>query len=309
MNVLLTGASSLLGWEILRQAPSGWTIFAGLHRNIELPASAHGCQRLPLDLTDRKHVQQTLQGLHIDAVIHAASVGNLDSCQKEPAAARLVNVEGTRNLLEYSTRDCAFVFASTLYVFDGTNPPYDETMQPHPINEYATMKLEAERLVQTLSPRPIIVRPMTMYGWHAPDQRMNWVTWLLNKLRNEEQVSVVNDVYNNHLWAGDCARGVIAAVLQNVTGVLHFGGPEMASRYDFSVKVAEAFGFDRSLIVPVTSSSFPDIALRPPNTSCSITKMRELLGVQPLGIEAGLARMKSEEPVPIVSAALANAAL
>ncbi len=304
MNVLVTGGSGLLGWEFLRQAPAGWHIAVAIHRNSDLTLTSPRQLTVPLDITDRSQVKKVVGDLHPEAVIHLGSMGSLDQCKDDPDRARLVNVEGTRNLLEFSA-DCAhmFLFASTMYVFDGKNPPYDEEATANPVNHYARTKLEAEGLVLAMSRRPVILRPMTMYGWHAPAQRKNWVTWLIDKLQKGEPVEVVDDVYNDYLWVADAAGSIYAALERDARGIFHVGGPEVASRYDFSRKVAEVFDLPLELIGRVSSDHFPTLAQRPGNTACCIRKLREVLGIEPLGIEAGLREMRAAQPLDKLAAA------
>lgn len=295
-NVLLTGASSLLGWDILNHAPAHWNITAAVHQNPALPPSIARHRALSMDITQRSRVQAVLDEVRPDVVMHLSSLGNLDYCKDHPREAWEVNVEGTRNLLACAEPYAsAFVFTSTIYVFDGSHPPYAEDAPVNPLNVYARTKLEAEKLVLAASARPVILRLMTMYGWHAPGQRMNWVTWLLGKLRNNEPVKVVDDIYNNYLWVGDAGRAAIAAAEKNVSGIFHVGGAEVASRFEFSRRVAEAFGLDSTLLSPVSSAYFSTLAQRPGNSTCSIRKLTEIMGVQPADIQRGLELMRSGE--------------
>jgi dTDP-4-dehydrorhamnose reductase len=298
MRVLLTGGSGLLGSEFLRQAPPGWDIAVAVHRNSPLTRTGPHQSAVPLDITNREQVKEAITALRPEAVVHLGSIGSLDQCKDNPAQAHLVNVEGTRNLLEFSALFAPlFVFSSTMYVFDGQNPPYDEEARPNPVNYYAETKLEAEALVCAMSSRPVILRPMVMYGWHAPAQRKNWVTWLIDKLGRGEAVKVVDDVYNDYLWVADGAKAIYAALNKDLHGIFHLGGPEVANRYDFSKKVAETFGLPEELIGRVNSEYFYTLAHRPGNTTCSIGKMREILGIEPLGIEDGLRAMKANAAV------------
>jgi len=294
MNLLLTGGSGLIGWEFLKHAPRHWNIAVAVHRNDDLPLSSPCHRAVRLDITDRNAVEAVVRQIQPEAVVHLGSIGSLDQCKDQPGEARRVNVEGTRNLLE-ATASCAqvFVFSSTMYVFDGTHPPYDEEAPTNPVNHYACTKLEAERLVLSMARRPVILRPMTVYGWHSPAQRKNWVTWLIGKLEAGEPVKVVNDVFNDYLWVADAGRAIRAALEKGgVSGIFHVGGPEVASRYEFSRRVAEIFDLPTSLITPVGSDYFPSIAQRPGNTTCNIRKLRTILGVEPLGITDGLQSMR-----------------
>ena len=43
------------------------------------------------------------------------------------------------------------LYISTDYVFDGTKPPYNEDDETNPLNHYGLSKLEAEKIVLSVS--------------------------------------------------------------------------------------------------------------------------------------------------------------
>jgi dTDP-4-dehydrorhamnose reductase len=277
--------------------PRDWRVATVLHRNDDFPLLGDRQTVLKLDLTDQAAVEAAVHSVKPDVILHLGSHGNLDFCQANPLEAARLNVGGTRNLLLAAAPFAPkFLFTSSMYVFDGSRPPYGEFDRPNPINVYAQNKLEAEGLVLSLGARPVVLRPMTMYGWHSSGQRANWVTWLLERMRRNERVPVVNDVYGNPLWVGDAAAAVLAAVEKEVEGVFHLGGIETSSRFEFSKAVAEVFGYSTELLIPVTSAHFPELALRPGAAICKTEKMTGVLGVTPLDARGGLERMRESSP-------------
>jgi dTDP-4-dehydrorhamnose reductase len=297
VKCLLTGGSGLMGMELLQQLPLEWDVSVTLHPMEEQPPWRRNIRPLILDLTDRKGVAAAVQSVKPDVVVHAASLGDLDACERRKTEARQINVQATRWLLETTQPyDPMFVFLSSMYVFDGRNPPYDEEATPNPLGTYGRTKLEAEHAVLELSARPIILRPMTLYGWHLPYQRTNCVTWLLHRLSKGEPLKIVDDVLNNCMWVGDVARALLAAVQHEACGTFHLGGPEALSRYEMSRIAAEVFGFDKSMISPVSSEYFPSLAPRPRNATCTIDKMKRVLGVVPLNPEQGFQVMRDRIP-------------
>ena len=298
MKCLLTGGTGLLGFDLLHRAPRHWDIVVAMHRKQALPPLKNRVKTVVLNLTDREHVAAMVAQICPDVVIHTASLGALDHCERHQEEAWDVNVMATRWLLEACHAfDTIFVFLSTIYVFDGRNPPYDEHATTNPLGYYAKTKLEAENLVLQLSKHPVIMRPMPIYGWHLPTQRTNCVTWLLRKLSKKESVRIVDDVFSNHLWVGDASLAVLAAIQCQTCGIFLLGGPETLSRYEMSLKVADIFGYDRKMISSVTSDYFPFLTPRPKDLTCIIEKMEKELGVIPLNIEHGLRRMYSTVPL------------
>ena len=74
-------------------------------------------------------------------------------------------------------------------------------------------------------------------------------------------------------------------------------GGEIVNRYEFALKVAQAFELDVSLIHAVDSTFFPSIAARPKNTSFDSRRMESEPGIRPLSVEQGLRHMKRQMKV------------
>ena len=135
-----------------------------------------------------------------------------------------------------------------------------------------------------------------MYGWYQRGGRPNPATWVIDKLRKKEKINVVNDVYNNHLWAGQAANviwKIIKSSIQQET--YNMAGKNCISRYELALKVAKAFNLDSSLILPVKSSFFKNLAARPKNTCFNTAKIEKELKIKPLSVDEGLRLMIKEE--------------
>ena len=91
--------------------------------------------------------------------MHAAAWTDVDGAEADPDGARLVNVDGTRNV---AALGAPVVYYSTDYVFDGTKrEPYVESDEPNPLSVYGRTKLEGEREVRD----GWIVRSSWLFGW------------------------------------------------------------------------------------------------------------------------------------------------
>jgi len=297
MKVLITGGTGLLGKSLLEEAPAGVQPAATAVTDPRglIPAS---CDGAPLDLRDRSRVLAYVARVRPQAIIHTASIGSVDYAERHPEETWAVNVEGTRHVLDAAMAVGAhLIFVSSNAVFDGTRAPYREEDPVCPVNTYGRFKVEAEQLVAGQSAIPVtIVRPILMYGWHHPTERVNPVTWILRELSQGKTVPVVTDVYTNPLWAPSGARAIWRMVAQRVTGIFHLAGRDRVDRYTFAQETARVFGCDASHLKPVTSDYFPDIAPRAPDTSYDTTKMARVLGVEPMGLREGLEAMRRTQP-------------
>ena len=291
-TVLVTGGTGLLGKGMEETMPAGWRILSLHQRPYEVKDSK--VKHLVLDIRDKRAVDRLFAKHRFDAVIHAAGIASVDYVEKHYAESLESNIVGTLNVTSACRKsDTYLAYISTNAVFDGTKPPYRESDPIHPINKYGQLKAECERLVTETLARYCIVRPILMYGWNHVVTRPNTATWIFDKLIRGETISVVDDVHENPLFNHQCGRALWAVVKKKPAGIFHVAGKTVVSRHGFALKIAEVFGLDASLIQPVTSAFFPDIAPRPPNTAFVTQRMERELGVSPLTVEEGLRQMKA----------------
>ncbi len=110
-------------------------------------------------------------------------------------------------------------------------------------------------------------------------------------------IDVVNDHYNSPTLADNLAQALLEMVERDLSGVYHTSGSERISRYEFALRVAEAFNLDPSLIRPVKMSELKAwVARRPRDSSLRIDKAQRLLKTKFLNVEESLNCMRKSEP-------------
>ena len=295
-NILLTGASGLFGWNFLSRLRKNrqYSITCISRKIINKDTSFH--HFIAADIVDKKDIIRIAEKAAPKIIIHAASLGNVDYCQIHQKEAWKVNVSGTRNIIEAARRVKALlVFFSTNAVYDGRRPPYDENSQRTPVDFYGRTKADSEDDIRRSKISWVIIRLMTMYGWHQFSQRPNPVTWLIGELKKNKPVKVVNDIYNNHLYVGQAIDAVLKVVgLNKKNDTFNIAGRDCISRFDLALKVVDKFHFERKNILPVSSNFFSQLAPRPPNTCFSTAKMERELKIKPISVDEGLDMMMRE---------------
>lgn len=289
-RVLITGGTGLLGKALLETAPAGWETAASFHKNP--PPSEWRDRFLPLQLEEPDSADQLFRKVRPDIVIHAASVGSVDEAERKPEEVRRVNLEGTQRIGRACLRTGArLAFISSNAVFDGRRPPYEEEAPLCPINRYGAIKAETEEWIRQSGLKPLIIRPILIYGWPFAGGRDNAVTRWVASLEQGRTIRVANDIVSMPLWAADCAQAVWSALEKELSGIVHVAGQDRVRLDQFARETARAFGLDPELVVPVPSGDLGLPAPRPADTSFIIRKMQDALGIRPLGIREGLLRM------------------
>ena len=166
---------------------------------------------------------------------------------------------------------------SSDYVFDGKNGPYDETDITNPINEYGKAKLKGEEMLSKYCPNSLSIRSCVLYDWNNKPRRENFLVWLTKKLARDENVKIVDDQFATPTFIPQLAEVIIQLLQTDYNGVLNVSGSEWVSRYQFSVKAAEIFGLDSSLIIRCDSSEFIQKAARPLKGGLSVRRVENYL--------------------------------
>jgi dTDP-4-dehydrorhamnose reductase len=285
---LVTGASGLLG---------NWTVVLAEKKYAVTPTDVIEPQHpnaVKADITDAEAIRRLFQELKPDMVIHTASETNVDRCETERDRAWKINVVGTRNIADAALETGAkLVYISTDYVFDGEKSLYGEDDAPNPIDFYGLTKLEGERQALRRCKNMAVLRTSVLYGRHPTKQ--DFATWVITKLNQRQEITVVDDHFNTPTLAENLAQMALEVAGRDLQGVFHTSGCERISRYEFARKIAGAFSLDSTLIKPIKISELKAwIAKRPKDSSLNTAKIQQELRTKPLSISEGLSKRREE---------------
>jgi dTDP-4-dehydrorhamnose reductase len=132
-----------------------------------------------------------------------------------------------------------------------------------------------------------------LYG-QAKFGRADFVRWVVSSLREEKTIRIVNDQINNPTFIDDLVWAIDSAVNNKKYGVYHIGGPEYLDRYEFTMRIADYFGLDKSLVQSIKTEELNQKAKRPLKSGLLIQKARAELDYKPHSINDSFAKMKSE---------------
>jgi dTDP-4-dehydrorhamnose reductase len=259
-RLLVTGAGGFLGYNICVAARERWAVFGTVRsRDADIP----GVRTARLDLTDTRAAQAILATVGPDAVVHAAAAADPAFCERNPAAARAVNVAAAVRLAGLcAERGIPFVFISTDLVFDGRHPPCREGDPVNPVSTYGRHKAEAEAEVRQRHPGATVCRLPLMFGLRG-DAPGSILAPMLDAMRAGRELRLFTDEYRTPVSGAAAAAGLLLA-LERARGILHLGGRERISRYAFGQLVQQVFDLPQARITPARQS---EAALSPPRPS------------------------------------------
>jgi len=120
------------------------------------------------DVANEKHVEEFLDG--VDGVIHLAAIVGFPQCANNSKLARIVNVDGTKNILQYRY-NIPMVFASTGSVYGKVEDVCNEDSALNALTDYGITKRDAEDFVSAQS-NTVSFRFATGFGV-SPNMRVN----------------------------------------------------------------------------------------------------------------------------------------
>ena len=240
MRLVITGGSGYLGAGILKRAPKAWEIAATYFAH---PIAQGNAAAFRVDVRRAAEIDGLFGTLRPDVVIHTAA-------QMTGDQMLAVNVEGSRQVARAAAQIKArLIHVSSDVIFNGEHAPYGESAPPAPVSPYGDSKARAEQAVIEEYPHAVIVRTSLIYGFHPLDPRTR-------QILNGEMPRLFTDEYRCPILVDDLADALLELVQRDFTGVLNIAGPQRLSRYEFGVKITNAFGV-APRFAPALSASYP----------------------------------------------------
>lgn len=288
--ILITGASGLVGSYICKFAKNWDYDVIGTYGSTKF--EIEGVKSVKMDITNFKNVRAVFKQFKPLLVIHSAALVNADYCEEHPQEAFNINSDATLNIIKECDRiNSRLHYLSSMYVFDGTNPPYDENAVPNPINIYGESKLIPEKEVINFG--GVVIRASVIYGWNRFG-RNNFATWVIHNLRKKVQTKVFVDMVSNPTYASSLAEIILRLHEKNSKGIFHVGGASSVSRYEFAMQISQIFGLDKSFLIPIRSNELTQKANRPTNDSVKLNKIQHELNLKMPLLSESLRHMKKE---------------
>lgn len=287
-KLLVTGASGFLGWNIIRKVKSNWdTCGTFLAHGESIP----GCTLFQIDLTRYADLKNLFEEIEPDAVIHTAAMSDPNFCQQHRSDAYKINTEASVHIAGLcADRYIPCLFTSSDLVFDGRHPPYREQDPVSPVNVYGEHKVLAEMGMKKRYPETVICRMSLMFGVAGPVAQ-SFIQPLIMAMKSGAEIDLFVDEYRTPVSGKDAADGLMLS-LNKLPGIIHLGGAERISRYDFGRLLTDVFRFSDAALNPCSQKEHTMPAPRPPDISFDISKAKAL-GFRPNSLKAELKHLRN----------------
>ena len=220
MRLLVTGATGLLGRQLLRAADH------------EVVPAFHS-QTVPggvkLDVRRRDEVRAVIRDVRPDGIIHTAY--KQDDCATTTDGA--VNVA-------LAAGGARLVFVSSDAVFGPRAAAFEEYELPCPTTPYGAAKAAAETAIQAILPKAVIARTSLIIGSDGLSEEELRV----RRLAAGEPGAFYTANIRCPVHVADLAAALLELLTSDVAGVAHVAGPEALSRLELGRRIAIRDGLD-----------------------------------------------------------------
>ncbi len=234
-----------------------------------------------IDITSPDQVSEAFKNSEAKIVLHLAAKTDVDACEDdklllEEGQAWLVNVEGTRNIIEGAKKyHKRVIYISTDFVFDGTKGYYTEDDVPNPVNWYGLTKYEGEKAVVQSGISFSIIRLAYPYRAYFPI-KSDFVRKIITASQNSEEIKSLTDHFFTPTFIDDFAGGIDILLQRELNGIFHLTGSQSLTPYEAVGAVFKTFGI-RGKIVPLKRAEyFKNRAFRPCRLALKNDKITKL---------------------------------
>jgi dTDP-4-dehydrorhamnose reductase len=267
MTWLVLGANGQLGQELINLLRA---------KNIK----AIGTDQKEIDFAKPSEIAEKLKKLNPSHIVNCGAYTQVDKAEEEPELANLINAQAVGVIAKFAAEGkIPFIHISTDYVFDGTaTSPYLENEKVNPKSVYGSSKALGEKETVENNSSAYILRTAWVYGEYGN----NFPKAIVKKLKNNEELNVVNDQRGSPTWTFDLATAIVEVLEKKPEpGIYHVTNSESCSWFEFAQEIAKSINVDINLVKPTDSKSFVRPAVRPKYSVLSNIKWKNA-GLTPL---------------------------
>ena len=265
-NILITGASGLLGRSLTNRLESMGTIAGAAFTQV---ADRH----FPIDLRDAGALRDLLKEAKPDVIVHCAAYRDPDFCEHHPEEAYRLNVAPVEQFCELLPVSVPLLFISSDYVFEGGAAPYLEEDERHPVNVYGRLKVTAEDLVLQRE-MGLVLRIPLLIGAGPTWESSGFIQKTLAKIQDPTPSSLDHAGIRFPTWTVDVAEAVAHLLEIEGRGIYHYSSLEGGTKYEWALELADLTGLSMEHITPDREGSATR-ARRPKNTQLAVEKIRD----------------------------------
>ena len=290
-TIVFAGGSSLLAQSWIREEQPEYNFILGVHKRE--PDKKKG-RNVVLAYENPKELAKQFQQLNADIVVNCIGLTNVEACEEDEKLAVYTNVEIAQNIAQASKLSkVKLVHISTDHLFDGAKAYASEQDKKVPVNAYGRTKSQGEDIVLDTHPDSLVIRT-NFFGW-GPSYKPSFSDKILKSLERNTPIELFDDVYYTPVSVASLREYILALVEKSANGIFNVTSSERITKYEFGCQLADAFGYSKNLIEPVSIESIPGLTQRPKDMSLSNHKLIVFLSKSIPSLKEQILALKEEE--------------
>ncbi len=266
-SLLVFGATGLLGQALVAE---------GRRRGVHVVGAARKGTDYSVDLADAPQIAELFSRLAPTLVINAAANTNLDSCERDPGGAYLVNARAVAVIAEQCrTSGARLVHVSTDHFFTGDGPGLHTEDSPVAlVNEYARSKYAGEVFARVV-PDSLVIRT-NITGFRGWPSQPTFAEWAVDAILNRRPLKLFDDFYTSTIDADAFARLLFGLVDRETVGLVNLASRTVSSKLQFIHALGAALGVQLDWANVASVRDLP--VARAESAGLDVSKAERLLG-------------------------------
>ena len=258
-NILITGASGMLGASLHTQFPNAYATGSSDYEGNPFNKFK------PFDLKEESYVE-LITWSKPDVIIHCAALTDGNCCAQNPEEAFLINGHSVRKLLESSDSHTRIIYISTDAVFPSSLSLAKEDDFVFPESIYGKSKELGEFYLHSSNRQYNIVRT-TIVGTNLNKSKQGFVEWILES-NEAAEISLFDDVFFNPISIWHLGAEIKFLIENDINeSLLHISGSKVYTKYDFGIELLNSLELSTSHVKRGSISNFSQRAKRSTNQS------------------------------------------
>ncbi|MDH3268412.1 MAG: sugar nucleotide-binding protein, partial [Ignavibacteria bacterium] len=224
-----------------------------------------------------------------EIVIHTAAITNPVPKENQSIKDYFdLNVTATKNIASLCTLyHSKLIYISTDLVYAGYRGFFlNEDAKLIPASLYAETKLVGETKVKEFTDNYLILRTALLYGFGL-NHSLSYFHFIYEELKSNRPVKLLIDQFRTPISLIDSSKIIADLSEMDIKEeIINLGGFERVSRYELGEMLCSVSGFDKNLLLKITTDDIPNYA-KIEDVSLNTEKLQSL-GFKPRTIEENI---------------------
>ena len=280
MNIIVTGANGLIGYELCKLLSSSYNVFAISRSNPNIT----GVKFIKLNF--KKEIDFDKLPKSIDVIYHLVQSNKFRNFPESAIELYTVNTLSTLRLLEYARKkDCIkFVYASSGGVYGNSESAFSEespVLNNEDLGSYIGSKLCSEIMTDNYKSYFDIIITRFFFVYGKRQNKTMLIPRLVDNIKNGKEIILqgVGGLSLNPIHVNDASQVLMKILELNGCHKFNIGGEQVLSIKEISDIIGEKLG---KIPIYLFKKSMPV------NLIGDITKMKSLLTTPKIRFEEGI---------------------